>query len=55
MVTKGIAVILICLVGMLFCILLVLSQIAKTLQKNGQSLFTIAKHLERIDEGDGDR
>jgi amino acid permease len=42
-----------CLVLMMFCILLVLSRIEKTLKNSGESLSKIAKHFEE-DEKDKD-
>ena len=49
-----VATMLFCLVAMLFCTLLVLSRIAKTLKDSGESLSKIAKHFEQIDEKDKD-
>ena len=41
-----------CLVGMTFCILLVLAGIAKTVKNSSESLSKIAKYLDRITEKD---
>ena len=38
----------------IICIILMLYEITKTLQKNGESLSKIEQHLERIDQKDKD-
>ena len=49
-----VATMLFCLVGIMFCVLLVLAGIAKTLKDSGESLSKIAKHFEQTDGKDRD-
>ncbi len=56
MAEQGITIVLIlgCITVAIIGIILMLYEITKTLQKNGESLSKIEQHLERIDQKDKD-
>jgi hypothetical protein len=56
MAEQGITIVLMlgCITVAIICIIFMLVEITRTLQKNGESLSKIEQHLERIDQKDKD-